>query len=277
MPAGAEHARHRRHQNPRDAELAGQLDREHRAVAAERHQGHVARIAAALDRDGADRARHRDGRDLADAVGRVDRRNPRAVRRHDAGSRPRCAPGRPAARAAGEPARVEEAEQQVGVGDGRPIVAAAVAGRPGIGAGGFRPDQQQAAWVHGGQRAAARSDLGDVDRRHLEEIAAALDEAAGRAHALAELVFGGQRRHAVVDDRRLGGRAAHVEHDDVAVADHLAEPGGARDARRPGPRRPRNTGRSLAAAAPIMPPCEATTSSGARIPIARRRSASRDR
>ena len=42
---------------------------------------------------------------------------------------------------------IEPAEHQVGVGDGRPLAAAAVADRPGRGAGALRPDLQHAGVV----------------------------------------------------------------------------------------------------------------------------------
>ena len=120
--------------------------------------------------------------------------------------------------AAGQRARIDQAQHDVGIGHGRPVVAEAVAGRARHGAGRLRPDLQQPALVDARERAAAGADLGDVDRRHLQHVAAGLDEAARRRDAVAELVF---RRHAgpaVLDDHGLGGGAAHVEHDEVGLA-----------------------------------------------------------
>ena len=122
-------------------------------------------------------------------------------------------------------------EHDVGVGDGRALVAEAVAGGAGNGAGQLRPHAQQSALVDAGKRAAAGADLGDVDGGDLEHVAAGLDEAARGGDAVAELVF---RRHAgpaVLDDDGLGRGAAHVEDDEIAFlagstqarcADHAA-------------------------------------------------------
>ena len=65
----------------------------------------------------------------------------------------------------------------------------------------------------------------------------------------------------------LGGRAAHVEHDEVAVAAR-ARPSRAAPTTPPaGPEATTNTGFSLAARAPIMPPLEVMTRIGAVTPM----------
>jgi len=80
-------------------------------------------------------------------------------------------------RTAGKRTRVEKAEHHVGVGDGRLLRAAAVAGRPWVAARALRPHYEKAASIDARDRATARANFGDVDRRHLQHIAGALDEA----------------------------------------------------------------------------------------------------
>ncbi len=65
---GAEDPRQRRHDHAPDAEFAREVGGVHAAIAAEGHQRQIARIAAALDRDGADSARHGGIGDGANAV-----------------------------------------------------------------------------------------------------------------------------------------------------------------------------------------------------------------
>ena len=64
----AEHAGERRHHDAADAEIARHVESVDAAVAADGDQREVARVAAALDRDGADRTRHGGVRHRADAV-----------------------------------------------------------------------------------------------------------------------------------------------------------------------------------------------------------------
>ena len=84
-------------------------------------------------------------------------------------------------RAAEEIIRIEIAADEVGVGDGRPRAAAAVAGRARIGAGALRPDVEKAAAVDPGDRAAAGRDRRHVERRHVD--LPARDHALGRLRA----------------------------------------------------------------------------------------------
>ena len=80
--------------------------------------------------------------------------------------------------------RVEAAEDEVGVGDGRVGAAAAVAGRTRVGAGAVRTDAEHAAGVDPGDAAAAGADLDEVDRPGLDRVAAATVAAAiGRGAA----------------------------------------------------------------------------------------------
>ena len=68
--------------------------------------------------------------------------------------------------AAEERVGVEQAEHDVGVGDGRFGAAAPVRGGAGLGAGRLGTDLQQAELIGAGERAAAGADLDEVDRRH---------------------------------------------------------------------------------------------------------------
>ena len=122
-------------------------------------------------------------------------------------------------RAAEEIIRIEIAADEVGVGDGRPRAAAAVAGRARIGAGALRPDVEEAAAVDPGDRAAAGGDRRHVERGHVD--------LAARDHA-----FGRLQRRAAFDEGDVGAGAAHVERDEPALARPRA-----RDRRSPARRR----------------------------------------
>src|SRR6185437_16728339 len=115
--------------------------------------------------------------------------------------------------------RIEIAEDEVGVGDGRRRAALAVAGGSGIGAGALRPDMQDAARVDAADRAAAGAQRHDV-------------EAAQRDLVLADLAVAGERRLALDDEADIGARPAHVEGDEVAVAEELRRVAAAGDAAR---------------------------------------------
>ena len=133
--------------------------------------------------------------------------------------------------AAEEVARVEPAEHEVRVGDGRLGAAAAVADRPGIGARALRPDAQQAARVDPGDRAAAGADLDQVDDRRPHRVAGERQAADPGARVAADVVVLRHRRPAVLDQADLGGRAAHVEREDVRSPERRAECGGRDHAR----------------------------------------------
>ena len=89
--------------------------------------------------------------------------------------------------------------------------AEAVADRARARAGAARPDAQRAAAVDPDDAAAAGADLGDVDGRRAQHVAAAARHAAGAREAGADLVFLGVGDLAVLDQARLGGGAADVE------------------------------------------------------------------
>ncbi len=123
----------------RDPELARKRGRVHPARAAEGEHDEVAGVAAAVGGDGLHGAHHVGVGDEVDAVGRLD--EVAAERRRDlvgdGAARGRGVDGHGAA---GQRARVEVAEHDVGVGDGRLLAAAAVAGGARIGAGALGAD-----------------------------------------------------------------------------------------------------------------------------------------
>ena len=127
--------------------------------------------------------------------------------------------------AAEEVVGIQVAEDEVGVGHGRLDAAAAVAGRPGVGARRARPDLQHAGVVHPGDRAAA-----GADRRHLHLRAA-------------ELVLVDDRgaldlRPPAVDDADVERGAADVGADQLRPAGQPAQEDRAHDAAdRPGVQR----------------------------------------
>ncbi len=194
-----------------------EVERMDAAVAAERHQREIARIATALHGDGADGARHVDVRHGADAVRGVVDIEPERVCEVPAIARSLSASSIAEATAGQARGLMKPSTTLASVTVGR-VIAEAVAGRSRNRARRLRTDHQQAALVDARDRTAAGAHLGDVDRRHLEHVAAGLNEPARRRDAVAKFVFRRHGRPAVLDDHRLGRRAAHVEDDDVAVA-----------------------------------------------------------
>ncbi len=193
----------------------------HRAAAAAGDEHEVARVVAAPDRDEPQRVDHAGVGEPDDPVGgllggRADLlpEPPDRLQRQVAADRQ--AP-------AEEVVRVDHARHQLRVGDRRRRAALAVARGPRVGARAARPDVQAAGVVDPGDRAAARADLDDVGDGHVGRIARALRRPL-------ELVLRRDLRLAVLDQRALGGRAADVEVDDVALADVLADPRRAHDA-----------------------------------------------
>ena len=154
----------------------------------------------------------------------------------------------------------EAAEHEVGVGDGRLEPAAAVAGRPGIGAGALRADAQRAAAVAPGDRAAACADGLQVDGRQADRKAV-------------ELALCGVARPA----HRRSGRRRWMCRPCRARSRSRRRPArrcGPRRRRRPrAPRRARATGWRAASASVQTPPEERITS-GSASPASRQRSAS---
>ena len=121
--------------------------------------------------------------------------------------------------APGERRGIDEAEDDVGVGDGRHRSAAPVARRTRRGTGALRSDAQRAARVDPRHAAAAGANLGDVDGRGANVITAAAEQSPRDVDATADL----ERVHAQilarVDQRRLCGGAAHVEAEQAEIAE----------------------------------------------------------
>ena len=152
--------------------------------AAEGHQREIARVVAALDRDHANAAHDVGVGDAQDAGGGRDHVEAERVWRMRLATR--AARGRGVERHLAAEARLaaEPAEHDIGVGDGRPRAAAAVARRARHGLGAHRADAQRAALVDPGDRAAAGADGVDVDdrqaHRDVSELGFARDLRAGR-------------------------------------------------------------------------------------------------
>ena len=121
--------------------------------AAEAEQREVGGVAPLARRDLADRIGHRLDPDLQERLGHgLGRAAARDLARDLRGERGEAAAPRPRRRCARAPSRPEHPRQRVGaqppehylhVGEGQRATAA-VAGRPGVGAGGRRPDGEAA-------------------------------------------------------------------------------------------------------------------------------------
>ncbi len=157
----------------------------------------------------------------------------------------------------------EHAGDELRVGDRGLGASAPVGGRARIGARALRADDDRAAGVDAGDRAAAGADLDDVDDRHHHRVARPV-------RAPLDAVLGRGRHRRVLDQRALRGRAADIEVDEVGLADALADPRRARDAAR----RARLDQRDRPRARRGEPsPCRRWTASRAAVRAARRRSA----
>ena len=175
------------------------------------------RIASLLDDVDAGRRRHALADDRVDAPRRLQSGQPER-RGH---TRHRYLRRRPVEMhaAAEEEVGIEVAEQQVGVGDRRLPATETVAGGSWIGPGASRAHLEQAELVHPSDAAAAGSDLDHVDHGRLDRQPAALLEAvdARGLHHWRHVGLAGP------DEACLGGRAAHVERDHVAMSCLIAE------------------------------------------------------
>ena len=184
---------------PLDPELVGDRGRVQRPGAAER--------AAARSRAGRCRARPSPPAAPGPSRRRRRGRSPRRTQRVEAelarrARRPPRSRGVAVERRRRRPAaasREQAPSSEVGVGDRRLAAAAAVAGRPGVGARRARADPQRAAGVAPGDRAAAGADR--VDRR--ASAARAAGRRSLRSRCLCDL--------AALDHADVAGGAAHVE------------------------------------------------------------------
>ena len=116
---------------------------------------------------------------------------------------------------------------EVGVGECG-FLSHALAGRSGVCASALRPHAQRAGLVHVGDGAPARANFDNVNGRHEDGVA-------GAAPVVFDLVVAGDARRAIQHQRTLGRRAAHVQRNDIRLADQYANFGRADDAcHRPG-------------------------------------------
>ena len=130
-----------------------------------------------------------------------------------------------------EMAGIEVAQHKVGVGHRRDGAALAIGDGPGLGTGALGADLERAAAIDPDMRAAAGADLGEVDGRHLERVAGSGEKPRADHDARAHLILERAGEAAVLDERRLGGGAAHVEADEVLEPHRRGDGLGADDAR----------------------------------------------
>ena len=235
-----------RDDDPADPEAAGEEPGVDGAGAAEGVEVEVARVVAACDGHAADLVRHQ-------AVG--DLRTPGRALEH---ARPSCSPSVAiAARAASTSSVIrpprklsgfEQAEHEVGVGDGRHGAAAAVTGRSGVGAGALGPDAERAGLrVDPGEAAAAGADRLDVDDAQ-EEVVLSTTTLSRIGSAPSEMTPTSKRR------------PAHVGGDDVSWPSSApALPAGDDAADRAGLERHHR--RAITSSASIRPPAHWAKSS----------------
>ena len=218
QPEGAEHAGRPRDDHAGDAQARRQAGRVHGAAAAEGDHREAPRVAPALAGDRAQGAAHLHVGQGVHAPGRLGLGEAGRLRQALAQRRARLL--RVDREGAAEQVLgIQEAQRHVGVGDGRLGAARAVADRAGHRAGGVGADLQAARAVHPGDAAAAGGHLGDVDGGYPQHVAGAAQQAVAGVHAAADLVLGRQQHLVALDDRRLGGGAAHVEGDQVGLAE----------------------------------------------------------
>ena len=181
----------------RDRDIPGMQ----RPGATEGHQGELARVVSALHRYGADRAHHVGHHDAEHAVrGALDVESESFGDRREGGPRD----GFFQLHLAGEQAAARQSpEHKVRIRHRGPVAAPPVARGTRVGSGARGADLEQSVAIEPRDRAPARSDRLDVDRR----------EAYGEAGDVAlERDIGPE----VPDQRDVGARAPHVEGDDVA-------------------------------------------------------------
>ena len=125
--------------------------------------------------------------------------------------------------AAEEVRRVEAAEHDVRVRDGRLDTAAAVADRPRVGTGALRADPEEATGVDPGDRAAACADLDEVDDRRPHRVAGERHPADPGAGVASDVVVLRDRRPAVLDRGRPSPSCRPCRRRGCRPAERLAE------------------------------------------------------
>ena len=220
-PEGGEAARDRRDDDLRDVELVGERRGVDRPRAPEGDQAELARIVAPLDGHDAERLGHAVVDDARDPGRRLHDSLPERVRHVGTDRRfgRRRIDGEPPAEEMGG---AQEPEHHVRVGHRGPVAAAGVAGGAGLRARALGTDPQGAARIDPRDAAAARAHLREIDHRHPDGVAGAV-EPPSDVPLPAHLVLGGGLDAAVLDEARLGGGSAHVEGDEVRAANPVAE------------------------------------------------------
>ena len=217
---GAEESGGVRHEHVLESHRAPQLCGMQWPRAAERDQGVVARVPASLHGHGANRADHVRCSDGVDSVRSVLDRETRGAGDLGVDCLARVV-DHDRLRAAGNRRGIEIAQGCVRVGYGGLRSAQVVAGGTGRSPRAPGAHSQRTSGVEPSDAAAAGANLGDLDGRHANDLPSAA--AARVAHAAANVVFGRFKRLAVLDQRCLGGGAAHVKGDEVALARLLRE------------------------------------------------------
>ena len=155
-----QHAGRRRHDDAIETEITRQQARRHRSRAAERQQREVSRIGAVPREQLRYLQEHARHGHLDDGLRcRLDA-HPELARRFPLTTLPRPVEVE-RHRAVAEISRSQKSAHRIGIRDGRVCAAAAVAGRPRVGARALRPDLQHVELIHARNRSAARA-----DRRH---------------------------------------------------------------------------------------------------------------
>ena len=191
-----------------DAGLAGHLAHVKSRRAAEGQQGEVPGIPAAPHGQQPDAFGHGRGYDVQHAVcgflnGKVQGFRHVCYQRL---VRPfRMQPGPPAQ----EIPRIEVPQDQVRVGHRGPVASLPVTGRARIGPGALGSDVQGASVIHPGNAAAARSQRMEIDHRHGD-------------FPSPFVVFPRNLRIAAFDYRNVRARPAHIESDEIGLADQPA-------------------------------------------------------
>ncbi len=194
-----------RHQGDFEADFLDDGTDMQRAAPAERHADELCRIMATFDRYKTDRARHAGVGDPHDRLGRLQHVDAERLTdmRHD---RP---PGgldiETRELAADRFLGVDTPEHHMRIGQGRPLIALAVAGRSRHRTGAFRPHLQQPPAIDRGNRSAAGADGRDLDHRRADDEPE-IDGGLRR-----------QRRSSVNDDGDIKRCAAEIAGDGVVV------------------------------------------------------------
>ena len=203
-----------RHDHARHLQLARERGGVHRAAAAEGDDRKVARVAAAADGNELEQVDHVRVRDADDAERRLLDGDVELL-----GEGPQSLAGAIDVEldlAAEEVARVDAAGDHVRIGESGLGPAPTVGRRSGVRARALRAYPERAGRVEPRDRAASGPDLDDVDDRHLHRIA-------GGGRCALDVIVAGQPERAALDERRLRGRAADVERDQVLLPEQPSD------------------------------------------------------